>query len=165
MSDYELEDYNEDEAEEFAVAMAEKAQKEAILRGASEDEAQKIAQEKYNEVRKRHVLEFLKKIEDKLASLSNQTVANLLRILIALGLEFEDEEELQSWINRLTLEAFNRINLYFNERDNITLWRQLTTKPKTQKVLYNLKNYSVKDIEILKSMISSLNKVNNKKTF
>ncbi len=160
----ELEEYDEEEAEEFAIAMAEKAYAQAIQNGNSEAEAKKIAQEKYNEVRKRHILEFLKKIEEKLSSLSNQTVANLLRILIALGLDIEDEEELEAWINRLTLEAFNRINLYFNERDNISLWRQLTTQPKTQKVLYNLKNYSTKDIEILKSMISSLNKVNDKKT-
>ena len=55
----------------------------------------RIAQEKYNEVRKRHALEFLKKIEDRLSSLSNQAVADLLRILIALGLDIEDEEELE----------------------------------------------------------------------
>ena len=164
MTQSELEEYDEEDAEEFAIAMAEKAYAQAIQNGMSEAEAKKIAQEKYNEVRKRHILEFLKKIEEKLASLSNQTVANLLRILIALGLDIEDEEELETWINRLTLEAFNRINLYFNERDNISLWRQLTTQPKTQKVLYNLKNYSTKDIKILKSMISSLYKVNDKKT-
>ncbi len=160
----ELEEYDEDEAEEFAIAMAEKAYAQAIQNGISEAKAKKIAQEKYNEVRKRHILEFLKKVEEKLISLNNQTVADLLRILIALGLDIEDEYELESWINRLSLEAFNRINFYFNERDNISLYKQLITKVKTQKLLHNLKNYSIKDIEILRSMIKSLNKVNDKKT-
>ena len=164
MTDFEFEEYEENEAEEFALAMAQNEEKCAIKKGLSNAEALKLAQEKYNEVRKRHALEFLKKVEERLSSLSNQAVADLLRILIALGLDIEDEEELEAWINRLSLEAFNRINLYFNERDNISLYCQLTTKAKTQKVLYNLKNYSIKDIEILKSMIKSLNEVNDKKT-
>ena len=63
-----IEDYNEEEVESFALALSQKARDEALKKGVSLAEAQKIAQEKYNEVEKRHALEFLKKIEEKLDS-------------------------------------------------------------------------------------------------
>lgn len=160
----ELEEYDEGEAEEFAVAMAEKAYAQAIQSGISEAKAKKIAQEKYNEVRKRHILEFLKKIEEKLALISDQSIAQLLRILIALGLDIEDEEELEAWINKLTHESLNRIALYFSQRDNISLLQQLKTQPNTQKLLDNLRNYSPQEIEALSSMVKSLSVLNKKRS-
>ena len=158
MTDTEIEEYNEEEADNFAIALAQKVKLEFLNNGYTEAESQNHGQKKYEEVRRRHALEFLRKMEEKLDSLSNQTIAQLLRILIALGLDIEDEEELEYWINKLTHEALDRIALYFNQRDNISLWRQLTTPPKTQKFLYNLKNYSNKEIEALSVIIKSLKK-------
>jgi len=164
MVDTLIEDFDEEECINFALSLQDKAYNQALQSGLSSEEAQKIGQNKYNEVCKRYCLEFIKKIEEKLASLSNQTVANLLRMLIALGLDIEDEEELEYWINRLTQESLNRVALYFNERDNISLYRQLISKPDTSKVLFNLQNYSLKEIEALSSIIKSLSLLNDKNT-
>ena len=164
MSTVNIEEYNEEEADNFACAMAQKIKIQALNKGITEAEAQQRGQEKYEEVRKRHALEFLKKMEEKLDSLSDQTIAILLKTLIALGLDIEDEEELEYWISKLTHESLNRIALYFSQRDTISLWRQINTLPKTQKVLYNLKNYSNKEIEALSLIIKSLKKLNSKKS-
>ena len=164
MVDTLIEDFDEEECINFALSLQDKAYNQALQSGLSSEDAQKIGQNKYNEVCKRYCLEFIKKIEEKLASLSNQTVANLLRMLIALGLDIEDEEELEYWINRLTQESLNRVALYFNERDNISLYRQLISKPDTSKVLFNLQNYSLKEIEALSSIIKSLSLLNDKNT-
>ena len=93
MVDTLIEDFDEEECINFALSLQDKAYNQALQSGLSSEEAQKIGQNKYNEVCKRYCLEFIKKIEERLASLSNQTVANLLRMLIALGLDIEDEEE------------------------------------------------------------------------
>lgn len=164
MDETDTEEYNEEEAENFALALGEKAELQAISDGLSLSEAKKQGQEKYEEVRKRHALEFLKKMEDKLNSLSDQSIAQLLRILIALGLDIEDEEELEAWINKLTHESLNRIALYFNQRDNISLLQQLKTQPNPQKLLDNLRNYSPQEIEALSSMVKSLSVLNKKRT-
>ena len=162
MFDTEVEEFDEEECIEFALALQQKAENEVLQSGGSIAEAKRSGQNKYYEVCKRYTLEFIKKIEEKLDALSNQSIANLLRMLIALGLDIEDEEELEYWINRLTKESLNRVTMYFNERDNISLWRQLISKPDSSKLLFNLTSYSIKDIKALQSIMKSLNILNDK---
>ena len=157
-------EYNAEEGLVFADALAQKAQKEAILSGCSKKEAQNIAQKKFNEVSRKHAIEYMKSIDMKLASLSNQSIANLLKALIAMGLDIEDDEELEYWIGILTQQTLNRIASYFNQRDSASLWKQITSRPQETSVLRNLKNYSPKEIEALSEMIQCLDKINIAKT-
>ena len=69
MVDTLIEDFDEEECINFALSLQDKAYNQALQSGLSSEEAQKIGQNKYNEVCKRYCLEFIKKIEEKLASL------------------------------------------------------------------------------------------------
>ena len=111
-----MEEFDDKESLNLAEALQHKAEEDYINKGLPKKEAQKLGRQKFNEVRRRHAIEFMKKINEKLNSLSNQSIANLLRALIALGLSIEDEEELDYWINLLARESFNRLTLYFENR-------------------------------------------------
>ena len=164
MSVNEPEEYNIEEGFVFATALSQKAEKEALFSGMSKSEAQQIGKKKFNEVSRRHAIEYMKSIDTKLASLSNQSIANLLKALIAMGLDIEDDEELEYWIGILTQQTLNRIVSYFNQRDSASLWKQITSRPRETSVLQRLKNYSPKEIEALSEMIQSLDKINIAKT-
>ncbi|MFI3242329.1 MAG: hypothetical protein R3Y43_07155 [Alphaproteobacteria bacterium] len=105
--------YDEKYEEEIAKIFEDKARKEALKKGLSKEEAELKAREAYLQKRREKLKEFLKKMEEKLASLPNQDIANLLLSLIALGLDIEDEEELEYWLKKLELEGLNRIMQYF----------------------------------------------------
>lgn len=152
-------DYNLEEVTNFANMLAQEEKKTILLSGKNIEEAEKKAQQKFNEVSRRHAIEYLKNIDEKLDSLSNQTVANLLKALIAMGLSIEDDEELEYWINLLTQQTLDRIAMYFNQRDSASLWKQITSRPRKINILHQLKNYSTKEIEALSEMIQSLDKI------
>lgn len=157
-------DYNFEEGFVFAEALAKKAKNEALLSGSNNHESEKVSQKKYNEVSRRHAIEYLKHLDNKLNSLSNQTIANLLKALIAMGLTIEDDEELEYWISILTQQTLDRIAMYFNQRDSSSLWKQITSRPREINLLRQIKNYSPKEIQALSEMIQCLDKINIAKT-
>ena len=151
------EEYDFEESKPLAEALRKKAEQKAIADGLSVEEARKKGRLKYNEVRRRHVKEFLQKLDMRLDGLSNQAIANLLRALIALGLEIEDEEELEYWINLLTREFLQRLSLYFEQRDVESLWKQITqTKTRAK----DIEQFSVADIAAFSEIIKLLKDVN-----
>lgn len=155
MSD--TEEYDFEESEALAEALRKKAEQKALADGLSDKEACKKGKQKYNEVRRRHVKEFLQKIDMRLDGLSNQAIANLLRALIALGLEIEDEEELEYWINLLTREFLQRLSLYFEQRDVESLWKQITqTKARAK----DIEQFSVADVVAFSEIIKLLKDIN-----
>lgn len=156
--------YTFEEGFVFAEALAKKAKNEALLLGSNNHEAEEISQKKYNEVSRRHAIEYLKHLDNKLNSLSNQTIANLLKALIAMGLTIEDDEELEYWISILTQQTLDRIAMYFNQRDSSSLWKQITSRPREINLLRQIKNYSPKEIQALSEMIQCLDKINIAKT-
>ena len=163
--DTQIEEYSFDETNNFASVLQKKAEHSFLKQGSTKEDAQIQGIKKFNEVHRRRSINFLTKFEKKLASLSNQSVANLLKSLIAMGLTIDDDDELEYWINLLSKETLNRLATYFNQRDSSSLWKQLTTPPKTEKLLYNLGNYSTKEIEALSGMIKSLDKISSFLTF
>ena len=147
--------YDDEESIALAEALQKKAEQEAMRLGKNQDEIKQAGIKKFNEVRRKHAIDFLKTIDKKLDSLSNQTVANLLRALIAAGLDIEDEEELEYWINLLTRESFHRMDMYFSQRSQETLWNQLNKKVKV-----DLSYCSIEDISGLLNIVKQLNRVN-----
>ncbi len=154
-----INEYDFDESIGLAEALQNKAEQEARAQGLKKEDVQKSGIKKYNEVRRRHAIEFLQKIDMKLAALDNKSIANLIKALIALGLSFEDEDELDYYINLLTKEALNRLTLYFTERSELSLWKQLTGLAENNMAVDNI-DYSVFDVAAFSDMIKSLKKIN-----
>ena len=152
--------YNTAEEQEIAVIMYNKEMHYLQKNGVDEKEAALAAQQKSDDVRRRYALEFLKKLEKKLSELSNQEIADILRALIASGLPIETEEELEYWIRRLERESLHRIAIYFVARNESADAR--TAKYK-KKFLKNIKDFTVEDIEALASMMTSINRIMDRK--
>ena len=155
-----IDEYDETESIPLAEALQKKAEKDASDSGLPLAEVKKQGINKYNEVRRKHAIEFLDKLQQDLETLSNQTIANLLKALIALGLSIEDEEELEYWLNMLTREVLLRLNEYFNQRSTLSLWKQVNSKAKPE----NLDLLTSNDISALYDMVDSLKKINLAKT-
>lgn len=152
-----IEEYDLEESEALAEALCKKAEQKAVADGLSVKEAQQKGKLKYNEVRRRHAKEFLQKIDMRLDKLSNQAIANLLRALIALGLDIEDEEELEFWISLLTKEFLQRLSLYFEQRDVESLWKQIA---QTEMRAKDIEQFSMADIVAFSEIIKLLKDVN-----
>jgi len=67
------------------------------------------AQKAYNGTLKQRAMRFLKDLDKRLDSLSNQEIADLLRVLIANGTIIESEEELEYYISLLERIALQRV--------------------------------------------------------
>lgn len=154
-----IEYYDGNESIALAEALQKKAEQEAQNKHMLADDVRKRGIDKYNEVRRRHAIEFLQKIDEKINALSNQTIANLLKALIALGLDIEDEEELEYWINLLVREVLLRLNDYFEQRDVKSLWQQVNNKS-AKKDIFNV-NYDNKELMSLQDMVQSLRDIND----
>ena len=152
--------YNTAEEQEIAAIMYNKEMHYQHKNGVDEKEAAFAAQQKSDEARRRYALEFLKKLEKKLSELSNQEIADILRALIASGLPIETEEELEYWIRRLERESMYRIAIYFVARNESADAR--TAKYK-KKFLKNIKDFTAEDIEALVSMMTSINRIIDRK--
>ncbi len=110
--------FNNFEAEEIARAFEIKTIEFAISSGANKQEAEKKGEQEYLKKKQQKAIEFLKKVEERLAELSNQDVANLLLSLLAMGLNIDDDEELEYWLKKLELEGLTRIMQYFQTRNS-----------------------------------------------
>lgn len=152
--------YNTAEEQEIAAIMYNKEWHRLTQNAYDEQEVVSSAQQKSDEARRRYALEFLKKLEKKLSELSNQEIADILRALIASGLPIETEEELEYWIKRLERESLHRIAIYFVARNESADTR--TAKYK-KKFLKNIKDFTVEDIEALASMMTSINRIIDRK--
>ncbi|MBE6445476.1 MAG: hypothetical protein E7019_05465 [Alphaproteobacteria bacterium] len=101
-------EFNEDEFEQNLLHTIETALENAELFGASDEEKEQIKKH----IVKTYSLNFLEQIREYLENLTNRSVAVLLLMLISLGVEFEDEEEILFWINKLERLALDRLDIY-----------------------------------------------------
>ena len=101
-------EFNEDEFEQNLLHEIEIALANAELFGASDEEKEQIKKH----IVKTYSLNFLEQIKEYIENLTNRSVAVLLLMLISLGLEFENEEEILFWINKLERQALDRLELY-----------------------------------------------------
>ena len=146
-------EYNEDEALALAEAMQKKAEQEAEAAGKNAGEKYVCGQKAFNETIYHHAVSFLQKFQERLDSLSNQSIAKLLLVLVFLGLNIEDEEELEYWINLLEQQSFRRIAVYFEIRNGRDAGGRLKPSrlPKSE-LLANISRYSSEDIDSLRLM-------------
>ena len=153
--------YDAAEEQEIAAIVYNKEEYAAKLRGDGALEVSLSAQAKRDEARRKYAISFLEKLERKLSELSNQEIANLLRALIASGLPVETEEELEFWLKKLERESLHRIAVYFIIRnDGLTKPGSLKMTPNhKKKLLKNVKDFTSEDIEAFASMMTSVNKI------
>ena len=156
-------EYDLEESTPLATALQKKAEQEAQKSGLYLNDLKEIGKRKFNEVKRRHAIEFLKKLENRLDELSNQSIANLLKALIALGLSIDDEEELEYWINLLTQKALNRFNEYFEQRDVKGFWKKINNYNAKNNITSFLNKYSEEDIAAFIDIINSLKNINMSK--
>ena len=161
-------DFNEEFDLDTDVVIANILKSKAELSARKEDkssaEIANIGTKTFNKSLRDKAIKFLKKIEEKLESLSNQEVAKLLLALIAMGLSIEDEEELEYWISMLEKEALRRVASYFasqEEVNNSGLARFAKHKTKFAKKAIE---FSQEDLDSLVSIMGSINKIQQTKT-
>ena len=146
-------EYNEDEALALAEAMQKKAEQEAEAAGKNAGEKYVCGQKAFNETIYHHAVSFLQKFQERLDSLSNQSIAKLLLVLVSLGLNIEDEEELEYWINLLEQQSFRRIAVYFEIRNGRDAGGRLKpSRLPESELLANISRYSSEDIDGLRLM-------------
>ncbi len=159
------ETYDVAEEQEIAAIVYNKEEYAAMGRGDGVLEVSLSAQAKSDEVRRKYAISFLEKLERKLSELSNQEIANLLRALIASGLPVETEEELEFWLKKLERESLHRIAVYFIAR-NEGLDKPGSLKMPSnhkKKLLNNIKDFTSEDIEAFAAMMTSVNKIFEKR--
>ena len=100
---FDVKDFNEGLQQTMAQAL-----EDAELFGASEQEKENIKKH----ISKTYLYNFLEHIQEFLDKLTNQSIALLLLMLIELGMEFENEEELLYWLNVLERKALDRLQPY-----------------------------------------------------
>ena len=101
--------YNLAEEQEIARAVAMKVNADFVDTGLNHGESFFEAQKAYNTTLKQRATRFLKDLDKKIDSLSNQEIADLLRVLIAGGLSIESDEELEYYISLLERIALQRV--------------------------------------------------------
>ena len=159
------ETYDVAEEQEIAAIVYNKEEYAAMGRGDGVLEVSLSAQAKSDEARRKYAISFLEKLERKLSELSNQEIANLLRALIASGLPVETEEELEFWLKKLERESLHRIAVYFIAR-NEGLDKPGSLKMPSnhkKKLLKNIKDFTSEDIEAFAVMMTSVNKIFEKR--
>ena len=159
------ETYDVAEEQEIAAIVYNKEEYAAMGRGDGVLEVSLSAQAKSDEARRQYAISFLEKLERKLSELSNQEIANLLRALIASGLPVETEEELEFWLKKLERESLHRIAVYFIAR-NEGLDKPGSLKMPSnhkKKLLKNIKDFTSEDIEAFAAMMTSVNKIFEKR--
>lgn len=102
--------YNIEEEQEIARAVASKVNSGFSDVGMASGESFFEVQKAYTNTLQQRALRFLKELDKKIDSLSNQEVANLLRVLLASGTVIESEEELEYWVAFLERVAMQRIS-------------------------------------------------------
>jgi len=110
--------YNLEEEQNIARAVAKKIMQSDDM---SLPEKETAAKQNYHQTLQKRALRFLKEMETILENLSNQEIANLLKVLLANGLEIESEEELEYWIARLEQQANLRLSAYLQMSTGKTL--------------------------------------------
>ena len=159
------ETYDVAEEQEIAAIVYNKEEYAAMGRGDGVLEVSLSAQAKSDEARRKYAISFLEKLERKLSELSNQEIANHLRALIASGLPVETEEELEFWLKKLERESLHRIAVYFIAR-NEGLDKPGSLKMPSnhkKKLLKNIKDFTSEDIEAFAAMMTSVNKIFEKR--
>lgn len=153
--------YDVTEEQEIATIIYNKEEYAAMCRGDSALEISISAQMRSDEARRKYAISFLEKLERKLSELSNQEIANLLRALIASGLPVETEEELEFWLKKLERESLHRIAVYFIARnEGVDKPGSLKMPPNhKKKLLKNIKDFTLEDIEAFAAMMTSVNKI------
>ena len=101
--------YDLAEEQEIARAVASKVNAGFVDVGMAKGESFFEAQKAYHTILKQRAVRFLKDLDQKIETLSNQEVADLLRVLLAGGLIIESEEELEYWIAILEQIALQRV--------------------------------------------------------
>ncbi|MBQ7659354.1 MAG: hypothetical protein IJS26_01225 [Alphaproteobacteria bacterium] len=101
--------YHLSEEQEIARAVALKVNAEFVAMGMTNGESFFEAQKAYNNTLKQRAIHFLKDLDKKIDSLSNQEIADLLRVLIANSTVIESEEELEYYISLLERIAMARV--------------------------------------------------------
>ena len=101
--------YHLAEEQEIARAVAMKVNANFSDAGLNKGEAFFEAQKAYNDTIKQRAVHFLKELDKKIDSLSNQEIADLLRVLMANGTIIESEEELEYYISLLERIAMQRV--------------------------------------------------------
>ena len=101
--------YNLSEEQEIARAVAMKVNANFTDAGLNKGESFFEAQKAYTDTLKQRAMRFLKDLDKKIDSLSNQEIADLLRVLIANGTVIESEEELEYYIALLERIALQRV--------------------------------------------------------
>ena len=102
--------YNLLEEQEIARAVAVKVNAGFVDVGMTNGESFFEAQKAYTNTLQQRALRFLKELEQKIDLLSNQEIADLLRVLLANGTVIESEEELEYWIAFLERLGMQRIS-------------------------------------------------------
>ena len=115
--------YNLTEEQEIARAVASKVNTDFVDAGMVSGESFFEAQKAYNNTLKQRAIRFLKDLDKKIDALSNQEVADLLRVLLANGTIIENEEELEYYIALLERIALSRLT---------QLIEQINTDPNAQ---------------------------------
>lgn len=105
--------YNYDEELNIAKAVA---QKSFETDGLPMEEALKKRHNIYHQTLQNRAVRFLQEMDQKLDSLQNQEIANLLKSLLASGLNIENEEELEYWITLLTNLAMARLSQFLSNQ-------------------------------------------------
>ena len=147
---YEFDGQDYEEQVKKAVAVAENL---AELSGSSGQEIKEAGKT----ARSKHLLSFLEQIKQYLKEVDNRGIAHLLLLLIEQGMEVEDEEQLQNWLNFLEHLASQRLAEYFTARNG----QKLIDKPMDillapSQLAFNLKNYAQEDIEGLADIAAVL---------
>lgn len=149
--------YSQDEELEIAFVLRMKKKEDLLSIGKSKKEAVERADKAYSKARREHAIEFLKKLDKKIEELSNRDVANLLQALLAMGLNIEDEEELEYWINLLEQIAVQRLNEYLNFSEVSEQHDFLSRLPLHRKKFLNKSSpFTLKEVESLNSISKSL---------
>jgi len=102
--------YNLSEEQEIARAVAVKINAGFVDVGMAKGESFFEAQKAYTNTLQQRALRFLKDLEQRIDLLSNQEIADLLRVLLANGTLIESEEELEYWIAFLERLGMQRIS-------------------------------------------------------
>lgn len=147
---YEFDEQGYEEQVEEAVAAAENL---AELSGYSKQEIKKAGKTASS----KHLLSFLERIKQYLKEMNNQGIARLLLLLTEQGIEMEDEEQFQTWLNFLEHLATQRLAEYFTTRNG----QKLIDKPMDirlapSQLASNLKNYAQEDIKGLADIAAVL---------
>lgn len=157
-------EFDDLESVEQAIVAKDNAIADALKSGKNESEIALQGKLAYSKSRRQSAIDFCKKFEDKLNKLSDQSLAALLRALVAMGLNIEDDEEFEYWYNFLESLSRQRVMMYFIDRNGLDNKGRLQRKPKSgNEILLSTQNYSIRDMVGLSSLVSEMIRIHSRK--